>query len=77
MLPLRISLTKLIADGRIHPVRIEDMVTKAKEEVEKKIFQEGENAAMDVGVMNLPKELVKTLGRSLNARKYPMLIMRS
>ncbi len=59
----KIALEKLVADGRIHPVRIEEMVEKARGEVEQKIKQEGENAAMEMGIMNLNKELVKTLGR--------------
>ena len=57
------ALEKLILDGRIHPVRIEETVEKAKAEIEQKIKVEGENAAMDMGIMNLHKELIKTLGR--------------
>ncbi|MDD3420615.1 MAG: ribonuclease Y [Candidatus Gastranaerophilales bacterium] len=59
----KLALEKLITDGRIHPVRIEEMVEKAREEVEKKIFEEGENAALDMNIMGLNKELTKTLGR--------------
>ena len=44
----KLALEKLIADGRIHPVRIEEMVEKAREEIEKKIISEGENAALDM-----------------------------
>ena len=47
----KLALEKLIADGRIHPVRIEEMVEKAREEIEKKIISEGENAALDMGIM--------------------------
>ena len=72
----KVALEKLIADGRIHPVRIEDMVTKAKEEIEKKIIQEGENAALDVGVMNLPKELIKTLGRLYYRTSYGQNVLK-
>ena len=46
----RVALEKLIVDGRIHPARIEEMVEKAQKEVETQIREDGENAAMDVGV---------------------------
>jgi len=72
----KVALEKLIADGRIHPVRIEDMVAKAKEEIEKKIIQEGENAALDVGVMNLPRELIKTLGRLYYRTSYGQNVLK-
>ena len=55
----KIALEKLIQDGRIHPVRIEETVEKSREEVEKKIMKEGENAALDMGIMGLNKELIK------------------
>ena len=51
----KIALEKLIQDGRIHPVRIEETVEKSREEVEKKIMREGENAALDMGIMGLNK----------------------
>ena len=57
----RIALEKLIVDGRIHPVRIEEMVAKAQEEIDKKIWTEGENAALEMGVMGLNKELIKLI----------------
>ena len=66
----KLALEKLVSDGRIHPVRIEEMVNKAKEEIEQKIKQEGENAAMDMGIMNLNKELIKTLGRLYYRTSY-------
>ena len=59
----RLSLTKLIADGRIHPGRIEEVVNKAKAEVDLVIRQAGEQAAYEAGVPGLPAELVKLLGR--------------
>src|SRR5687768_3752732 len=59
----RLSLTKLIQDGRIHPGRIEEVVAKAKAEVELVMRQAGEAAAYDVGVPGLPPELIKLLGR--------------
>jgi ribonucrease Y len=59
----RLALTKLIADGRIHPGRIEEVVNKARAEVDLVIRQAGEQAAYDAGVPGLPPELVKLLGR--------------
>lgn len=59
----RIALEKLIQDGRIHPTRIEEMVEKAKREVELKIKQEGERAVLETNVHGLNHELVKLLGR--------------
>ena len=59
----RVALEKLIVDGRIHPARIEEMVEKAQKEVEAQIREDGENAAMDVGVHGIHPELLKLLGR--------------
>ncbi|MCR4839293.1 MAG: ribonuclease Y [Eubacterium sp.] len=59
----RIALEKLIVDGRIHPARIEEMVEKAKKEVETMMREEGEAATMEVGVHGIHPELVKLLGR--------------
>ena len=59
----RIALERLIVDGRIHPARIEEMVEKAQREVEAQIREDGENAAMDVGVHGIHPELLKLLGR--------------
>ena len=59
----RVALEKLIVDGRIHPARIEEMVEKAQKEVETQIREDGENAAMDVGVYGIHPELLKLLGR--------------
>ena len=59
----RLSLEKLITDGRIHPARIEETVEKAKREVETKIKTEGERAMMETNVHGLHHELVKLLGR--------------
>ncbi|MCR5823247.1 MAG: ribonuclease Y [Lachnospiraceae bacterium] len=59
----RIALERLIADGRIHPARIEEMVEKAQKEVETMIREEGENAALECGVHGLHPELIKLLGR--------------
>ncbi len=59
----RIALEKLIVDGRIHPARIEEMVEKAQKEVEAIIREEGEAAALEVGVHGVHPELIKLLGR--------------
>jgi ribonucrease Y len=59
----RMALTKLIADGRIHPGRIEEVVAKARAEVELVMRQAGETAAYEAGVPGLPAELIKLLGR--------------
>ena len=59
----RVALERLIVDGRIHPARIEEMVEKAQKEVETQIREDGENAAMDVGVHGIHPELLKLLGR--------------
>ncbi|PLV57229.1 ribonuclease Y [Thermotoga sp. SG1] len=59
----RITLEKLVADGRIHPARIEEMYEKAKQEVEKAIKEAGREATFKAGVMGLHPELVKLLGK--------------
>lgn len=59
----RIALEKLIVDGRIHPARIEEMVEKAQREVESMIREEGENAALEIGVHGIHPELIRLLGR--------------
>lgn len=59
----RIALERLISDGRIHPARIEEMVEKAKKEVENTIRQEGEQAIIEMGIHGMHHELVKLLGR--------------
>ena len=59
----RIALEKLIVDGRIHPARIEEMVEKAQREVDAMIREEGEAAALEVGVHGIHPELIRLLGR--------------
>lgn len=59
----RIALEKLIVDGRIHPARIEEMVEKAKKEVENNIREEGEQATFETGIHGLHQEMIKLLGR--------------
>jgi ribonuclease Y len=60
----RLALTKLMADGRIHPGRIEEVVAKARAEVDLAMRQAGEQAIYDAGVPALPSEIVKLLGRT-------------
>ena len=59
----RIALERLIVDGRIHPARIEEMVEKAQKDVESMIREEGEAAALEVGVHGIHPELIRLLGR--------------
>ena len=59
----RVALEKLIADGRIHPARIEEMIDKSRREVESKIKQSGERAVLDTGVNGVHPELIKLLGK--------------
>ena len=66
----RLALEKLIADGRIHPTRIEDLVEKARKEVDRVIKQEGERAVFETGINNLHPELIKLLGRQKYRTSY-------
>lgn len=58
----RLSLEMLMKDGRIHPARIEEVVTKAKKQIDKEVKQAGEDAAREVGVVGIPKEMLRMLG---------------
>lgn len=66
----RIALERLIQDGRIHPARIEEMVEKAKREVDNKIKQDGERAVNEAGIYNIHPELVRLLGRMRYRSSY-------
>jgi ribonucrease Y len=59
----RISLERLMADGRIHPARIEEIVEKVRTELEEKLFEEGEAAAFSLGITDIHPEVLKLLGR--------------
>ncbi|MBQ4328035.1 MAG: ribonuclease Y [Clostridia bacterium] len=66
----RLSLEKLISDGRIHPARIEEMVEKSRKEVEASVKQAGEKAVLEVGVHGINPELVRLLGRMRYRTSY-------
>jgi len=66
----RLALERLISDGRIHPGRIEEIVAKAREEVEAAVVEAGEQAAYEVGIHGLHPELVKLLGRMRYRTSY-------
>ncbi|MCM1307693.1 MAG: ribonuclease Y [Butyrivibrio sp.] len=72
----RIALEKLIIDGRIHPARIEEMVEKAQKEVETMIREEGEAAALEVGVHGIHPELVRLLGKMKFRTSYGQNVLK-
>jgi ribonuclease Y len=66
----RISLERLIADGRIHPARIEEVVQKVSQELEEEILREGENTILQLGLHNMHQELVKHIGKMKYRSSY-------
>ena len=72
----RLTLEKLITDGRIHPARVEDIVEKVKKDIEKTIKEAGENASFEAGVFNLHPELIKILGRLKYRTSYGQNVLK-
>ena len=72
----RIALEKLIADGRIHPTKIEEMVEKAKREVEQRIRVEGEHAVLETNVHGINNEMIKLLGRLYYRTSYRQNVLK-
>ena len=72
----RIALEKLIDDGRIHPAKIEEKVEEAKEELTKTIKEEGERAAIEAGVINLPNEIIMLLGKLKYRTSYGQNVLK-
>ena len=72
----RIALEKLILDGRIHPAHIEEMVKKARKEVEVEIREAGEQAIFDVGIHNVHHEIIKLLGRLKYRTSYGQNVLK-
>ena len=72
----RLSLERLVSDGRIHPARIEEMVEKAQNDVDRQIWEAGEQAAFEAGVPGLHEELIKLLGRLKFRTSYGQNVLR-
>jgi ribonuclease Y len=66
----RLSLQKLVSDGRIHPARIEEVVTKTRKEVEQEIMEVGKRTVIDLGLHNMHHELIKLVGRMKYRASY-------
>jgi len=72
----RLALVRLVADGRIHPARIEEVVAKVQADMENRIREEGEQAAFEVGIHDLHPELVKLMGRLKFRTSYGQNVLR-
>ena len=71
----RQALEVLIQDGRIHPARIEEVVAKIEKEINKKIFEEGENVIMDLGLTSMSQEMTRTIGRLYYRKSYGQSVL--
>ncbi len=72
----KIALEKLIADGRVHPARIEEMVEKARKEVEAQMIADGETAAFEIGIHGLNQELIRLIGKMKFRTSYGQNILK-
>jgi ribonuclease Y len=72
----RVALEKLLSDGRIHPARIEEVVAKAKSEVDRMVKEAGEKAMKETGVVGIPPELVKLLGQLKFRTSYSQNVLK-
>jgi len=72
----RVALSSLVSDGRIHPARIEEMVEKAMKEMDQELREVGEQAAFEVGVLNLHNEIIKLLGRLKYRTSYGQNVLK-
>ena len=72
----RLTLEKLVTDGRIHPARVEDIVEKVKKDIEQTIKDAGENACFEAGVFNLHPELIKIMGRLKYRTSYGQNVLK-
>lgn len=72
----KLALEKLVKDGRIQPAKIEEKVEEAKNEINKKMMEKGEEAAYEAGVYNLPKEIVQLLGRLYFRTSYGQNVLK-
>jgi ribonucrease Y len=72
----RVALEKLLSDGRIHPGRIEEVVAKAKAEIDKQVKEAGEQALKETGVVGVPMELVKLLGQLKFRTSYSQNVLK-
>jgi ribonuclease Y len=72
----RVALTKLMLDGRIHPARIEEMVNKAKTEVDEDVKKAGEQAVLEAGVLGLSREVIALLGRLKYRTSYGQNVLK-
>lgn len=72
----RLALENLMKDGRIHPARIEEVVEKAEKEISKEVMRAGEDAAREVGVLGLPKELLRLVGELKYRTSYGQNVLK-